>query len=100
MTAANALAPLPGLLDGAGEIVTDRDETWFSVPTGGYQEAVEIEHWPTEAHPFQIWVRAWAPDHGLSREDEGGAFDTVEEAAKAASGILQDIARTYEGWDY
>jgi hypothetical protein len=87
------LAELPTLL-GDGTVNTGGDEAWFEIDTAGYRETVDVEYHPDEDHPFQVWVRGWGPDHALTSESEGGAFDTSADAAKQVSTILAAIARS------
>jgi hypothetical protein len=87
------LAELPTLLgDGTVEIIGDT--AWFEIDTAGYREAVVVEYHPDKAHPFRVWVRSWGPDHEVTSESEGGAFDTSAEAAKEVSTILAAITRS------
>jgi hypothetical protein len=99
-TARAALAKLPALL-GDGTVETHGDEAWFEIDTGGNREAVVVEYHPNEEHPFQVWVRGWGPDHRLTSESEGGAFDTSADAAKQVGTVLAAIARSQaqlENW--
>lgn len=86
-----SLAELPTLL-GDGTVETDGGEAWFEIDTGGYREAVNVKYHPDEDHPFQVWVRSWGTDRGLTDGTKVGAFGTVAEAARQVSDILAAIA--------
>ena len=87
------LAELPTLL-GDGTVESDGGEAWFEIDTGCYRETIDVEYHPDADHPFQVWVRSWGPDHRLTGESEGGAFDTATAAATEVSAILAAIARS------
>lgn len=89
------LAELPTLL-GGGTVEMYGDKAWFEIDTAGYREAVLVEYHADEEHPFRVWVRSWGPGHQLTRELEGGTFDTSAEAAEQVSKILAAIARSEE----
>ena len=89
------LAELPKLL-GDGTVETDDGKACFSIDTGRDREAINVEYHADADHPFQVWVRSWGPDRGLTSETEGGAFDTAAEAATQVSSTLADIASSGE----
>jgi hypothetical protein len=89
---ARSLADYPAAL-GGGEVHTDDEgDSYFSIETGGYQEAVEVELHPelADAERYLVFVRAWDQTHGLSFEDEDSAWEHPGEAAQRVSQILAE----------
>ena len=84
-----ALLPLTALL--GGEVIESEDEVWYSIPTGNYQEAIEVNLDDDPEMPFQVWLRAWDRTHGLSHEQAIASYASVNESAVGVATVLTKL---------
>jgi hypothetical protein len=88
--ALTSLVPMLG-----GEVREQDGDIWYTIPTGGYQEAIEVDLDGSPEMPFQVWLRAWDRTHGMSQEEEIGAFTTVHECVVTISVMLFRLDMQY-----